>query len=240
MKRLFGIAMVVCLMVLLALPVSAHYLWIDAHPDTDVGEEFTFHVFWGHIGDDELAPIDVDRVNVFARLPDGTVEPVEVETRDDCLSGTIGMHQGGDYQIYVERTPSVYRGTLHYMSAKAIVDVMALEEIQAWDMALGLPLEIVPLQAIDHLHPGDEVAGLVLFQGDPLPGVDVQLISEINPEEEIVVVTDENGQFAITLRDDGEQALVVSHTLSEPGTAYGVEYEAIGHTHTLFLEPHGH
>lgn len=81
----------------------------------------------------------------------------------------------GDYVFYLEPEPywepAEEKFIAHY--PKVVVNAFGLEE--GWDAVVGLPVEIVPLVRPYGLWTGNCFRGLVLVDGKPAPGIEVEV-----------------------------------------------------------------
>lgn len=102
------------------------------------------------------------------------MEPVRIEGRQAWKVG-YELKRPGDYVFYLEPEPywepSEGKFIAHY--PKVVVNAFGLEE--GWDTAVGLPVEIVPLVRPYGLWTGNCFRGLVLVDGKPAPGIEVEV-----------------------------------------------------------------
>jgi len=73
-----------------------------------------------------------------------------------------------------------------------------------FDRVAGLPLELVPLVDPATLGPGGELSLRLLWQGKPVPGVQVAALSRLDPAKALVGRTDGAGRVTFRLPRSGE------------------------------------
>ncbi len=117
----------------------------------------------------------------------------------------------GTYAFYVKPAPyfepSENKFIVHY--TKVYVNAFGLEE--GWDEPVGLKVEIIPLVRPFGLWTGNMFRGVVLVNGKPAPGIDVEVeyLAEgrikppAGPFVTQVVKTDENGIFSYSMPKAG-------------------------------------
>ncbi|WP_417429379.1 DUF4198 domain-containing protein [Kiloniella sp.] len=81
----------------------------------------------------------------------------------------------------------------------------------ALEKPLGLPLEIFPLQNPHDLEQGDKLSLRVLLNKKPVEGLKV-IADYINDEAAKKLITDENGEVTITIRNQELNVIAVSTT----------------------------
>jgi len=114
----------------------------------------------------------------------------------------------GDYVFYVEPQPYFEPAEeafiVHY--TKVVVDAFGMEE--GWDAEIGLKTEIVPLTRPYGLWAGNVFQGVVVVDGKPAPGTEVEveyyneggtIEAPADPFVTQVVKADENGVFTYAM-----------------------------------------
>lgn len=222
---------------LLTTSASAHYLWVNTPVNARIGDTIDFQIYWGHLGYD-TDDLTTTNVKTYLYRPDGIIEEISVSDKNNYLLGSAEVLVGGDYQIYAIRPASVYQEALYQFSAKGLIDVVAEEEIEAWNRPVGLPLEIVPQTKTHHLHVGTDFTIKVLYQGKPLPYADVTIITEKGDSDDIT--TDHSGRATFTFSEESDYLIEVMHVFNSEGVHNGNAYNSVGHIHVLFLDVHSH
>ena len=87
--------------------------------------------------------------------------------------------------------------------AKAFVAVGEEADLSKANEAVGQELEIVPLDDISTVGEGD-FAFQLLFQGEPISGIDVWAM-KVGDDTPVESVTDGEGKFTLNLTDEGSQ-----------------------------------
>ncbi len=126
-------------------------------------------------------------------------------------AANVALNKPGLYQFIIETRPwwdaATQRYEQHYI--KSFLPIYDVED--GWYEAAGLPVEILPLSRPFGLTAPCYFSGRVVEHGQPRPGVIVRA-SRINTDgqkvptrwhEELVVRTDERGQFGLVLPRPG-------------------------------------
>jgi cobalt/nickel transport protein len=150
----------------------------------------------------------------------------------------------GDHVFFVEPQPYWEPAEdlfiVHY--AKVFVNAFGLEE--GWDEPVGLETEIVPLTRPYGLWTGNVFSGVVLLEGKPAPGAEVEVeylnetpgnVSLVHPPADPyitqVVKADENGVFSYAMPKGGWWGFSAlneaSWKLEHNGEKKGVEIGAV-------------
>ncbi len=90
-----------------------------------------------------------------------------------------------------------------------------LRPVEAAPAAMGLPLEIVPLVDPMTLAMGEELPVRVLYDGAPLAGATI-IAEYTTASDERDVTTDNAGEAAVTVRNQGLNVVAVSHAVATP------------------------
>jgi len=155
-------------------------------------------------------------------------------------SASYRITRPGDYVFTVEPAPywepTEERFIVHY--TKVVVNALGLEE--GWDAAVGLPVEIVPLTRPYGLWAGNVFQGVVMKNGHPLPGaeVEVEFLNEGGtvkaPADAYVtqvIKADARGVFTYAMPREGWWGFAAltqaDYTLKHEGKDYPVELGAV-------------
>lgn len=147
----------------------------------------------------------------------GKVSKSEPETAGGVPRFTAGIDMaGGADQVFYATSAPVWdttRGRIMRQYAKTVVAGHSAD-MPGWDAILGLPIEIVPLTQPYGLRAGAVFRGVLLNDGMPVPFSRVDVVHVDAPEDDmawpptdVVVKTDANGTFAVSLPGDGWWAM---------------------------------
>jgi N-acetylneuraminic acid mutarotase/uncharacterized GH25 family protein len=218
-------------LMLAALPVSAHFIWIVPAQLTESGA--TTQVFLS----ENLQPEDADFLakiagtELFLRSADGKTAPVKWTKGKDS------------YQAAVSGVPSILAGSCRYglfqrgdaepfllmYYPKALLGPAPLQTPlfeSAWDR---LPLEILPAKG----RPAGTF--LVLWRNKPLTDAEVVVLSP-SMEKSATKKTDDKGLFTIDAAAKGLYGLRVRQIESAEGEHDGKKYKSVRHYATLVFE----
>jgi len=199
-------------------PAHAHHLWVER------GEE-DYHVRRGLIPDriDAFDPRHVTKIKAF----DAQGLEFPVQRTDGAKGVRVGLDQ--DPALITVTCEWGHRVNTpvgkRFMSKQEALDhgvevLSAFTSTQysktffsigdTWTLALGLPMEIVPLALPESLAPGEALPVKVLFNGSPL--ADSVIKSTLGHDD---VKTDNNGLALIPLGKNGLHAIFATHTVSD-------------------------
>ena len=243
MRAKIYVAMVSATLVLaLAATAWAHFGAIIPSDDIVSKEESRtlalsvkfFHPFEGHY-------MELVKPVRFGVMIQGKKQDLLSELKTKKVDGftTWGMDykikRPGDYVFYVEPQPYFEPAEeafiVHY--TKVIVAAFGMEE--GWDEEIGLKTEIIPLTRPYGLWAGNVFQGLVMVDGKPAPGTEVEveyyneggkIEAPADPFVTQVVKADENGVFTYAMPRAGWWGFAALNT-DEATIKHtdGVEYE---------------
>ena len=240
------------LLVLLLVPARlfAHEVYILTNPEGEAGTSQEVELFWGHF------PANPDpESDYFADLPQGRLyllhptreeEILEMTVQEDRYVTSFTPPTGGDYQVVFSHTRGVVdwqwsEPTGEHLAqnfAKAYVHVHGDEDIEAFDAAAGLDLDMVALTDTGHLHVGMEFVGQILYKGEPVEGAAVTLTDTEESTRE--VFTDEQGKFSVALEHSGSLLLKAASYEAREGSYAGAEFTGERATLSVSLATHEH
>jgi hypothetical protein len=119
--------------------------------------------------------------------------------------------------------------------AKAILKVGDRED-DTWSKPIGLKLEIVPRRNPYTLRPGESSPVVVLFDGEPLPGVTVVGGRAGPSSRRVKSVTDSDGEASLVLEEPGRWYLSAIHMIRLPDDPEA-EWESFWATVTFEVLP---
>jgi len=179
---MLGVA-VLCLAVVVACPVLAHFQMIvpsadivGPDDDSSIALELLFtHPMEGHLMN-MAKPV---RFSVCIRggVPKDLLKTLEEKKTDDnsTWTTTYRIKRPGDHVFFVEPAPywepAEDKFIIHY--TKVVVSAMGLEE--GWDHEVGLATEIVPLVRPYGLWAGNVFRGVVKLNGQPVPFAEIEV-----------------------------------------------------------------
>jgi len=130
----------------------------------------------------------------------------------DSFKVNYTLKKPGDHIFYIEPQPywepAEDKFIVHY--TKVVVNGFGLEE--GWDEAVGLKTEIVPLTRPYGLYTGDVFQGMVMLNGKPAPGTEVEveyynLDHKLKPVADPIITqrvkADPNGVFTFAMPKAG-------------------------------------
>ncbi len=97
------------------------------------------------------------------------------ENSNKAWQATVKQRGMGDYvyvlvpEPYYEQSEDIYIQQI----TKSIINVGGLPT--DWDQPMGLPVEILPLQAPYSVYAGGSFSGIVLSNGEPVPGAEIEV-----------------------------------------------------------------
>lgn len=227
-------------LLVLALPVSspAHLFWLLPEPAvSQSGQPVQVEIGFGHKfpRDEELK---AERLQFFKVLgPDGKEVPMKELS---AVRFEFTPVQAGTYLVvaaikpgFVSRTPEGMKmankkeapnatNCFRFdFAAKTLVNVGPGPT--GFDRLAQTSLEIVPLKSPASLKVGEELPVQVLFQGKPLPEVEVKATHDQwqDPKEMFAIKgkTDAQGKYALKIDQPGQWLLVVNHKTPYPDPA---------------------
>src|SRR3546814_66056 len=112
-----------------SLQLSAHALWIEAHPEGKSGKAHTVKVFYGEPSADTPDKIadwwsDVASFSLWLIKPDGSKEQLKTTAQGDHFAATFTPSGDGVYSLSVSHNVAeISGGTLYQFNATALVTV---------------------------------------------------------------------------------------------------------------------
>ncbi len=151
---------------------------------------------------------------------------------------TYQFKRPGDHIFYVIPTPYFEPSEEVFIQQITKVIVNAFGAETGWDVYLGLPIEIVPLVRPYGLWAGNLFCGLVLKNGKPLSGAEIEVeylndgsVKEVSgPFVTQVLKTNQAGEFCYTIPWAGWWGFAVlseGKPLKKDGREYPLELDAV-------------
>ena len=199
-----------------------------------------FHPFEGHY-------MEMVRPAQFGVMAQGKKQDLLSKLKPKKVDGfttwatDYKIKRPGDYVFYVEPQPYFEPAEeafiVHY--TKVVVDAFGMEE--GWDAEIGLKTEIIPLTRPYGLWAGNVFQGVVMVNGKPAPGTEVEveyynedgtIEAPADPFVTQVVKADENGVFTYAMPRAGWWGFAGLNTDDETithtdGKTYEVEIGAV-------------
>ena len=167
----------------------------------------------------EQGPVmDMGRPKKFGVLAGGTrrslLDSLQSRTIDGSTAYTteFEMKNPGDHVFYIEPAPywepAEGKMIVHY--TKVVVNAYGLQK--GWDRMVGFPVEIKPLVRPYGLWTGNVFRGVVMRNGKPLPGAEIEVEyynegsrvkAPSSPYVTQVIKADENGVFSYAMPREG-------------------------------------
>lgn len=222
MKPIFGIAALTALSLSLALPASAHHIWLEV--DGQGGK-----IYFGEFGENlrEASPGTLDKLQPQAKVVSPTGERALTVQKSANAYVAAGKIEGTDSIVAEDlRWPSFERKrdnkTGIYMPAARFVP-------DRTPRAAALTLDIVP-------RGGDKFQ--VIFKGKPLAKAKVVVVTPSGWGREEHAGAD--GEFEVELPWRGPYVFEVHHDDNEPGKRGGQAYDFANYVTTLtVVQPQG-
>ena len=259
LKTSLFILLCLLLTVTMASAASAHEVYFVTPEEGVAGEPVEVKLYWGHF------PADPDPASsYFEQIPDGKFYVLTPEGEEITLTPTRAEDHyvasftpatGGDFQVIFAHN----RGLLDFQHgepkgmqivnslAKAFIPVDGEPDIHAYDHPANLDLEVIPLSDIGHFHAGDEFKGVLVYLGQPLAGVKVEVASPAanyshdSNEDYLELTTDAKGEFSFTADKAGTWMVKVGYfDFDKAGELDGVEHLGERYTLTTFFGAHDH
>lgn len=241
MKMLTRLVLAACLVVVSTSAARAHGVW-TAERWGQLG------VIYGHGAED--GPYDPAKIKSVAGI-NAKGEAVDVKVNaaenhatlaagDDAAAILIifdnGFYSKAPDGTWVNKGKSEVPGATE--SGQYIkYNVSVIKADGALPSLPAQPLQIVPLTNPATLEHGKSFKVRVLFNGKPLPGVEI-IPDYVNASEAHLGKSDLNGEAEVFIRNDGLNVVAVSHTAS---VADNPDADSIGHFATLsFVAKHAH
>ncbi len=218
MKTLSITFIITTLLLLSANPGTAHFGMIIPAEPTINPDKRTAELTLSFSHPFEGTGMDLDKPNQFFVIKDGKKENLLPSLQATTVMGHRGyqsdfpVKRPGVFQFVMEPTPywepSEDLSIIHY--TKVIVAAFGAEE--GWDMAVGLPTEIIPLSRPFGNYAGNTFSGQVLQNGKVAAGAEVE-VELYNQQQKFsqpsdyhitqVVKTDANGVFHFSCPQPG-------------------------------------
>lgn len=110
-------------------------------------------------------------------------------------------------------------GREHYSRCAKSVIAVGGRGGQGFDRQIGFTAELVPLGDPTTLKPGDDITVRLLFEGKPLPGAKVAMLSLAEPKSPSSGITDADGKVSFKVRHGGPHMVKNVHMVRTGGDA---------------------
>ena len=232
LARLLSPLSLVALCTVLAVPASAHDFWIE--PSTYRPEPLQRVTLRHRVGTHFLGdpvPRDEDLLVRFvtlsrggelrvpgvhgldpagiAQAPESGTLVVAYESRGSVAELTPDkMARYAEDEGVASQLPAGWQGKplLRDRFARSVKSLLVVRGggSAGFDRVAGLPLELVPLADPAALAAGGALPVRLLWQGKPMPDVQVAALSRLDPSKPLVARTDADGRVTFTLPRTGE------------------------------------
>lgn len=218
------VAVAVATSLFVALPVSAHHIWIEA----DSGGT---KIYFGEFGENlrETSPGTLDKLEPKARLVTSAGErPLDTRKTADGFA-LPGKPEPGESIVAEDTRYPVYEGTRDGKTTRSIYRPAARLVADRTPRAAVLDLDIVPVT-------GEKFQ--VVFKGKPLPKAKVEVITPSGWGRE--ARTGEDGRFSVALPWRGVYVLEVHHNDRAAGKRGEEAYDVMNYVTSLtVVQPQG-
>jgi len=140
-----------------------------------------------------------------------TLNPLKVEGRE-TWKASYRIKRPGVYVFYLVPQPYWEPAEDCYIVHYTKTVVAAYGEDQGWDEPIGLKTEIVPLSKPFGLYAGNVFQGVVLLNGKPVPGAEVE-VEHFNVESEYSAPTD----YMVTQTIKADPNGIFTYGVPKPG-----------------------
>lgn len=229
MKRLSILAAILIVLLTVASPVQAHFLWLNSGKGpARVGQPLPITIGWGHCFPVSEKCDPARLLEPKALSPIG--EPVRL-IKKSPLAYALTPTRPGTYLVLAAYEPGFLTKTTqgykhqdkkglkevlfcfrYDLRAKALVTV---EGGAGYDQRAGDVLEITPLVDVSRLKTGDTLPVKVWFRGKPLPGAEIEAtyagFSQQPNQFAFHGRTDAQGVAKVKLLGPGVQLIAVTH-----------------------------
>lgn len=231
----------------MVLMATGHEIWLE--PSKITGKDVELTLSYGHNMKSDGMP-DPHRLMPGVYLEDGEKVNTDLKLNSEQFTLCFQGENPGYYVPVVDMAPvilthtaeknyqrgpkkeykdAIYSGAFHQM-AKMIVRVGESGAYKP-DHLHGI-LDILPEEAF--LTVGKPINLTVLFEGKPLPDIDVKAVSKKEGTEMSVVKTDTNGVAMIPVTADGSWMFLARHR--DPSRAVPDEYDEAVFVTTLVMD----
>lgn len=233
-------------LLLMILPASAHYLWVESAAMGRVGKAQSVKVFFGEytygVVEDpngEHFPA-VANFKVWAISPSGKMQKIETAKAVNCYEGSFVPNEKGTYTLVLDNNEievidytkydfGIFK-THYHSTARVEVGnevISSAEDTNPDGLAIVDLSSTVPSQ-------GREVILQVLYKGESAK--DLELSVYVKDMWSKKLKTDETGQVKFALPWDTKYTVEVTMKEEVPGTFKGKAYEFIWHCATYCIQ----
>jgi uncharacterized GH25 family protein len=218
------VAAVIAASLFVALPASAHHIWIEA-------DSSGAKIYFGEFGENlrEASPGTLDKLEPKARLVTSAGErPLDIRKTPDGFA-VSGKPEAGDSIVAEDGRYPVYEGTRDGKTTRSIYWPAARLVADRTPRAAVLDLDVVPVA-------GDKFQ--VVFKGKPLPKAKVQVTTPSGWGRE--ARTGDDGSFSVALPWAGVYVLEVHQSDRTAGKRGEEAYDVTNYVTSLtVVQPQG-
>lgn len=245
MKKALIKCIVLFAFLMVALPLQAHMLWLNAdNYNPEVGEEVYLQIAFGHEYPvhQYIKPDRIRRIHVLD--PDGKkIKPEKIFTSIykftprkkgayiavvEYRHGFMTITEDGKHLLKSKQGVDNVKNSFQYIiNAKALV--VAGDSDKGLSQKAGEPLEIVPLQNPASLEKGAGLEAKVFFKDKALTGAMVQPVNTFYNEEKkprwgASEISGKEGKVSVELDACGQWTLKSEHSVPYPDQEKADEY----------------
>ena len=231
----------------MVLMAGGHEIWLE--PTKTIGKDVEITLAYGHNMKSDGTP-DPERLIPGVYIADGEKINTVLKSMNEQFTLCFRGEQPGYYVPVVDMAPvilthtaeknyqrgpkkeykdAIYSGAFHQM-AKTIIRLGESENYKP-EHFHGI-LDILPEEAL--LTVGKAINLTVLYEGKPLPDIDVKAVSKKEGTDMSVIKTDKNGVVTIPVMVDGAWMFLARH--KDPSRAVPDEYDETVFVTTLVME----
>jgi hypothetical protein len=228
-KSLF--ALTAAALLLSAIPVRAHFVWVAVMPNAS-GQQQAYVFFGESAAEDDEALLDkIAQTKVSARGISGATPLKLAKEASKGTGAWVGqLPEGGAGALSATCNYGVLdkRGQVFLLQYYAKYLDAAHPGFKAFVRDESLPLDVVPGAAA-----GEKRPLTVVFKGQPVAGSEVVVLDPSGKEEKLT--TNDKGEVEISASAKGLYSIRAKYEVEKAGSENGKEYKKVVHYCTLAL-----
>lgn len=235
MKRI----LILSLLIIAAIPASAHYLWVETSSTGELNKEQAIKVHFGEytygviekVGDDAFNA--VKDFTLYVIDPKGKRTALEVTAQMDHYSASFTPQKKGTYTVVLDNDQIDVIDYTKYDFGIFRTHYNSMAKVQVGEGEANTAAQNESGIAIQRLVADSGVKLLVTYKGEPLVENEVKVF--VADQWSKTLETDENGTVSFDL--PWESKYIVETTIKEevPGQFRGEDYEFIWHCATTCI-----
>ncbi|WP_291322338.1 DUF4198 domain-containing protein [Desulfonatronospira sp.] len=184
-----------------AAAAHAHCIWSEPPYRVDPGDQIIVDVFYAD-PDDPLDERDKTNMSLYVLSPGGETTDAALNELDTYYQAAVSFEDTGMYTLILERDPNRYRLQEIRDFGKSIV--WSGQDGGLVHDPVGIPLEIVPVEAVELDNGELKLVLQVLYEGNPVSEGDVEVFRALSNDDFLYEEIDE-----VDIGSDGRLELVI-------------------------------